>query len=170
MSFLKIHLDSGSSVQRSISAFRSLVPLLACFGMLGLTASVYYFRPKRDLSNLEFVDSDVHARSIDWRMLRAEKIQLADNTPVRIPGFMVPLEDGEDKVTEFLLVPYSRTCVHTATPPRNQIVHVQMATHLPVNADIRHPVWVYGTLRSQSSKAGYQMMSTKIVPLEGEPQ
>lgn len=36
---------------------------------------------------------------------------------VSIPGFMVPLEDDDNEVTEFLLVPYAGACIHTPPPP-----------------------------------------------------
>ncbi|MBP6276782.1 MAG: DUF3299 domain-containing protein [Limnohabitans sp.] len=43
---------------------------------------------------------------------------------VRLPGFLVPLEDVPDGMKEFLLVPYFGACVHSPAPPANQIVHV----------------------------------------------
>lgn len=43
---------------------------------------------------------------------------------VRIPGFLVPLEDVPGGMKEFLLVPYFGACVHSPPPPANQIVHV----------------------------------------------
>jgi hypothetical protein len=38
-----------------------------------------------------------------------------DGKPVRIPGYLLPLEFDGDKVSEFLLVPYVGACIHT--PP-----------------------------------------------------
>ncbi len=43
---------------------------------------------------------------------------------VRIPGFVVPLEDTNDGLKEFLLVPYFGACIHSPPPPANQIIHV----------------------------------------------
>jgi hypothetical protein len=43
---------------------------------------------------------------------------------VRIPGFVVPLEDTKDGIREFLLVPYFGACVHSPPPPANQLIHV----------------------------------------------
>ncbi len=43
---------------------------------------------------------------------------------VRLPGFLVPLEDVPGGIKEFLLVPYFGACVHSPPPPANQIVHV----------------------------------------------
>ena len=59
---------------------------------------------------------------------RVAKTHLAneelDGKPVRIPGYLLPLEFDGDKVSEFLLVPYVGACIHTPPPPPNQIVHV----------------------------------------------
>ncbi|MBI2319708.1 MAG: DUF3299 domain-containing protein, partial [Betaproteobacteria bacterium] len=43
---------------------------------------------------------------------------------IRIPGFIVPLENSRGQITEFLLVPYFGACIHTPPPPSNQIIHV----------------------------------------------
>src|SRR6187399_1445007 len=72
---------------------------------------------------------------VDWRTLRGlnyrtgektEALQKVDGKKVKVPGFMVPLEDEEEMVTEFLLVPYVGACIHTPPPPPNQIVLVRM--------------------------------------------
>lgn len=140
--------------------------------MLSLTAAVYLLRPKRDLSDRNFTsvnESSTGVRSIDWRTLRQKSGQQPEEVNVKIPGFMIPLEDGAEDVTEFLLVPYSRSCIHTPTPPRNQIVYVQMAANTHAHADIANPVWVYGTLSPQPDQtAAFRMLSTKIIPLEGD--
>ena len=44
-----------------------------------------------------------------------------DNTKIKIPGFVVPLEMKEGTtVTEFLLVPFFGACLHQPPPPPNQ--------------------------------------------------
>ena len=44
---------------------------------------------------------------------------ILDGRMVRIPGFIVPLdEDSEGRVTDFFLVPYVGACIHVP-PPRN---------------------------------------------------
>ena len=47
---------------------------------------------------------------------------------VRIPGFVVPLEDTNEGLKEFLLVPYFGACIHSPPPPANQIIHVLART------------------------------------------
>ena len=45
-----------------------------------------------------------------------------------LPGFVLPLEYKDKKVTEFLLVPWVGACIHTPPPPPNQIVHIVAKT------------------------------------------
>jgi hypothetical protein len=43
-----------------------------------------------------------------------------DGAAVRIPGYVVPLEQTKEGVKEFLLVPYFGACIHSPPPPSNQ--------------------------------------------------
>jgi hypothetical protein len=79
-----------------------------------------------DLSALD--DGDPRANAMLMKMQ-----EVSNNAPtnpamngaeVKIPGFIVPLEEAKGEVTEFLLVPYFGACIHTPPPPANQIVHV----------------------------------------------
>jgi hypothetical protein len=66
----------------------------------------------------------------------------------RVPGYMVPLEDNLEEVTEFLLVPYPGACLHVPPPPPNQIVHVIMEGNKKAHVRLwMEAVWVEGTLR-----------------------
>ncbi|MBT2335069.1 DUF3299 domain-containing protein [Variovorax paradoxus] len=47
-----------------------------------------------------------------------------DGTAARLSGFVVPLDNTQGGIREFLLVPYFGACIHTPPPPANQIVHV----------------------------------------------
>ncbi len=64
---------------------------------------------------------------------------------VRIPGFVVPLEDTKDGIKEFLLVPYFGACVHSPPPPSNQIIHVLPKTPAKGFRSM-DAVWITGTL------------------------
>lgn len=101
------------------------------------------------------------ARELWWKTMRgfdyrkgtvSEELKAFDGTRVKIPGFMVPLEDDAEKVREFLLVPYMGACIHTPPPPPNQIVLVRMAPGKSAAMDWYSPVWVEGVFRV--SKAG----------------
>ena len=80
---------------------------------------------------------------------------------VKIPGYMVPLDLVEGKVTSSLLVPYFGACIHVPPPPPNQIVHVKFEEPVEIDS-IWDPVWVTGKLgierfASDFVEAGYSM-------------
>ena len=68
---------------------------------------------------------------------------------VRIPGYVLPLREGEDKVFEFLLVPWVGACIHTPPPPANQIVHVKLEKGFDLGDDMYTPVWVNGVMKTE---------------------
>ena len=72
--------------------------------------------------------------------------------PVRIPGYLLPLEYDGDKVVEFFLVPYVGACIHTPPPPPNQIVHVETSEGFSVEG-LYTPVWVNGLLENERSES-----------------
>jgi uncharacterized protein len=95
--------------------------------------------------------------TLSWQMMRGLDYRTGEMTPelqaiinglARVPGYMVPLEDNLEEVTEFLLVPYPGACIHVPPPPPNQIVHVIMEGDR--KAQVRlwiESVWVEGTLK-----------------------
>ena len=63
--------------------------------------------------------------------LLSEMRQAWDNAPtepslngsrVKLPGYLVPLEETAAGHTEFLLVPYFGACIHTPPPDRKNVV------------------------------------------------
>ena len=94
-------------------------------------------------------------KSVDWKMLGGLNtstgvapalLKAVDGTVVRIPGFVVPLDDFQEEGAEFLLVPYYGACVHTPPPPPNQIVMVAMAGRKSVKLNLFVAVWMSGRL------------------------
>ena len=75
-----------------------------------------------------------------------------DNTRVKLPGYLVPLEESAAGHTEFLLVPYFGACVHTPPPPANQIVLVVPAKPAAGYRSM-DTVWVSGTLKATRSNS-----------------
>jgi hypothetical protein len=76
-----------------------------------------------------------------------------DGAAIRLPGFMVPLEQSKEGITEFLLVPYHGACIHTPPPPANQIVHVR--SRAPVKGfQTMSAVWVTGVLNTARKDSG----------------
>jgi hypothetical protein len=125
-----------------------------------------------DLSALQ--DGDPRANEMLIKMQQA-----ADNAPtntalngveVRIPGFVVPLEENKGEVSEFLLVPYFGACIHTPPPPANQILHVRPAT--PAKFRAMDTVWVSGKLETQRNDSmmgvsGYHMVAQSVTKYTG---
>lgn len=90
---------------------------------------------------------------------------------VSIPGFMVPLEDDLDVVTEFLLVPYAGACIHVPPPPPNQIVYVKMNKNTKVQVTFTDPILVTGTLQistvqSPYGDVSYDLSGESVVPYQ----
>jgi len=87
-----------------------------------------------------------------------------------MPGFIIPLEQDSDGVTEFMLVPYVGACIHVPPPPPNQLVVVTTETPWPED-DLWDPVWVTGTMRTalQSTdiaQAGYALRADAMETYE----
>ena len=88
---------------------------------------------------------------------------------VRVPGFMVPLEDFANEVSEFLLVPYVGACVHTPPPPPNQLVYVKMEGQQSVEVSFWDPVWIYGKLEVEETENVYGSVSFLLSGTEVKP-
>jgi len=88
--------------------------------------------------------------------------------PVRLPGFVVPLDADRDALREFLLVPYFGACIHSPPPPANQIVHVTSERGL-TKMRTMDTVWVEGVLSerrrtSEMGVSGYAMRAHRVYP------
>ncbi len=71
------------------------------------------------------------------------------NQKIRLPGFVVPVEYGDNQViTEFFLVPYFGACIHVPPPPPNQIIYVKYPQGLTVDA-LYDPFWIEGELLTE---------------------
>lgn len=128
---------------------------------------------KRDLQGLQ--DSDPKAQQY-MRELRevldtAPTVSELDGALIKMPGYVVPLEQAKGGLTEFLLVPYYGACIHTPPPPANQIVHVKSSR--PVTGfEAMSAVWVTGTLKatrrdSGMGVSGYALSLSKMEPYRG---
>lgn len=102
--------------------------------------------------------------TVNWQILKTlTSAASAQKSPafalqgkqVSIPGFMVPLEDDENEVTEFLLVPYAGACIHTPPPPPNQMVYVKMDRNLKVKMSFVDPIVVTGQLKISTIVSPY---------------
>ncbi len=124
--------------------------------VLSILAGVFLFQNRSTLSMGDTVE-------VDWKLLgeldyitgqAPSELQALDGQEVRIPGFMVPLEDDMKSVTEFLLVPSPQACIHVPPPPPNQMVLVEKDG--TENAKVEFgPIWIYGKLQLHSKRHQY---------------
>ncbi|GGB95756.1 lipoprotein [Oxalicibacterium flavum] len=119
---------------------------------------------------MELPDSDPKVAEFYERMREvwdnAPTVAAMNGRRVKLPGYLVPLDQIKGGVVEFLLVPYFGACVHLPPPPANQIIQVKTPKPVPLNT--MSAVWVSGTLqvkRSDSSMgiSGYSMDAKKVV-------
>jgi uncharacterized protein len=108
--------------------------------------------------------------SVKERNLMRQMREIWDNAPtnpkmdgaqVRLPGYVVPLEEVKGELKEFLLVPYFGACVHSPPPPSNQIVHVIASPPLK-GVRTMDAVWVSGTLTVQRTDSAMGVSSYQI--------
>ncbi len=118
------------------------------------------------------------APPIDWRLLAGldyltgkttDTLKALNGKEVRVPGFVVPLDDFMEDGAEFLLVPYYGACVHTPPPPPNQIIFVQMANKKAVKLTLFDAIWMHGklkiaTVESPYGTVGFTLDGTKMEP------
>ncbi len=112
---------------------------------------------------------------VDWRLLSemdyisgkaTSELDALNGKAVKIPGFMVPLEDNQRDVVEFLLVPSAQACIHVPPPPPNQMVYVKMKKGTDV---ANGPIWVHGTLNLVTKSSMYGDASFELVGEVVEP-
>ena len=118
------------------------------------------------------------AVNVDWRILAgldyengraSDTLRKLDGKLVRVPGFVVPLDDAMEEGAEFLLVPYYGACVHTPPPPPNQMAFVQMAGRRSVRLNLFDAVWMEGTLRIKNVDSPYGQVGFEIEGLAAKP-
>jgi hypothetical protein len=93
-----------------------------------------------------------------------------DGKNVRIPGYITPLSFADEKLREFLLVPYHGACIHRPPPPGNQIVFVAEASGI-VEERLYQPVWITGILRAKPvgtavADVGYSLENAAAAPYD----
>jgi len=130
------------------------------------------FKEFKDLNFQMMDDGDPRASAMLKKMR-----EVWDNAPVnadmvgqtvRLPGFVVPLEDSKEGLKEFLLVPYFGACVHSPPPPANQIVHV-LPKSPARGLRSMDAVWITGTLTtgrtdSYMGAASYRIEALSVAP------
>lgn len=99
---------------------------------------------------------------------------------VLIDGHVLPLKWENERVTEFLLVPWVGACIHTPPPPPNQIIHVSYPEGLTVkrrfdalrlSGKLRHEAKTHDLFLIDGSRkipASYQLTGAKLIGAAGK--
>ena len=112
-----------------------------------------------------------HYKTLEWRVLRgldtktgeaSAGVKAVEGGSIKISGYMVPFDDDQERVTQFLLVPVAGMCIHLPPPPANQIILVEMANGEAKLVDWNRQVNVYGLLEISASQSPYGAVSYKI--------
>ena len=87
---------------------------------------------------------------------------------VRIPGFVVPLEDTKDGMKEFLLVPYFGACIHSPPPPANDdsVACAPAAVAMPEKEPETRPRAVVPQLRAELERLVSDMAETMYAAID----
>jgi hypothetical protein len=100
--------------------------------------------------------------TVGWSTLKtlnsaqpASPAHALNNKLVAVPGFMVPLEDDADQVTEFLLVPFAGACIHVPPPPPNQMIYVKLKGSQKAKMSFTEPIMVTGELHVATVQSPY---------------
>jgi hypothetical protein len=120
---------------------------------------------------------------ISWKALRgynlksgkmSEMLTKLNGKAIRIPGFMVPLDDMDyESVGRFLLVPDPQACIHVPPPPANQMIYVVMKGKKKAPVTWGVPVVLAGELkvksiRSQFGVVSFQVAGESVKPYTGK--
>lgn len=144
------------------------------------------------LANAESFERTLRGEGVDFDTLIAEYaawktameqrgsvlVDSLDGKPIRMPGYLLPLDFFPDGQNDFLLVPYLGACIHVPPPPPNQIVFVRTAKPFVVR-ELHTPVWVTGRMSAKSSTralffvdgtadidVGYALLGDDVQPYE----
>ncbi len=90
---------------------------------------------KKDSLQLLLLADDIKIDSLlmmrtkitDLRRQKSEGVNAGlHGSKIKIAGFLLPLNLIDEKVTEFLLVPWVGACIHTPPPPKNQLIYIKV--------------------------------------------
>lgn len=129
---------------------------------------------------ISFPPKPVDDHEVTWGTLReldkdtgkaSEAVKSLEGKEIRVPGYIVPLDDDSRSLTEFLLVPYAGACVHTPPPPPNQMIYVRMVRGQKADYGLMDAVWLQGKLfigrkNSPYGPTFYAMTATTVQPYQ----
>lgn len=181
------------SVALSSVKFGLIAALLVLFSTLNPTQAANYeeidwvaLMPEDDLSALlnrpEFLNDiadgsaadsvddfaskqleDEQAQRYQQALVSTRVIEAFDGKAIRIPGFIVPLEQNdEQKATAFFVVPYFGACLHMPPPPPNQILYVEYEEGIAVE-NLYDPYWFEGTVKIDNHESALGTSAYSLV-------
>ncbi len=136
--------------------------------------------PSSQKASLPLTESSKEEKEVTWATLRelddktgkaSDTIKQLEGKEIRVPGYIVPLDDDSRSLTEFLLVPYAGACVHTPPPPPNQMIYVKMLRGQKADHGLMDAVWLTGKLfvgrrGSPYGPTFYAMTATTVDPYQ----
>ncbi|MEC8297209.1 MAG: DUF3299 domain-containing protein [Pseudomonadota bacterium] len=181
------------SVTLSSVKFGLIAALLVLFSTLNPTQAANYeeidwvaLMPEDDLSALlnrpEFLNDiadgsaadsvddfaskqleDEQAQRYQQALVSTRVIEAFEGKAIRIPGFIVPLEQNdEQKATAFFVVPYFGACLHMPPPPPNQILYVEYKEGIAVE-NLYDPYWFEGTVKIDNHESALGTSAYSLV-------
>ena len=181
------------SVTLSSVKFGLIAALLVLFSTLNPTQAANYeeidwvaLMPEDDLSALlnrpEFLNDiadgsaadsvddfaskqleDEQAQRYQQALVSTRVIEAFDGKAIRLPGFIVPLEQNdEQKATAFFVVPYFGACLHMPPPPPNQILYVEYKEGIAVE-NLYDPYWFEGTVKIDNHESALGTSAYSLV-------
>lgn len=117
-------------------------------------------------------------KPLEWRVLRGLEVKSGKSSPelagftganIKIKGFMVPFDDEDEQVSEFLLVPQAGMCIHTPPPPPNQIILVEVSTGGANRVEWDKEVSVYGQFQIVDGNSPYGKTGFKVSAVRARP-
>ncbi|WP_287133421.1 DUF3299 domain-containing protein [Alteromonas sp.] len=181
------------SVTLSSVKFGLIAALLVLFSTLNPTQAANYeeidwvaLMPEDDLSALlnrpEFLNDiadgsaadsvddfaskqleDEQAQRYHQALVSTRVREAFDGKAIRIPGFIVPLEQNdEQKATAFFVVPYFGACLHMPPPPPNQILYVEYKEGIAVE-NLYDPYWFEGTVKIDNHESALGTSAYSLV-------
>ncbi len=95
------------------------------------------------------------ARREEIKALRTKQasatVKSLNGAHISIPGYALPLAYEDEKITEFLLVPWVGACIHTPPPPPNQIIFVRAPEGMAYQERFA-PVLLTGRIEAKSGE------------------
>ncbi|KXJ61384.1 MAG: hypothetical protein AXW14_02465 [Alteromonas sp. Nap_26] len=96
---------------------------------------------------------DKQAQQYQSALTSTRVIKEFDGKAIRIPGFIVPLEQNdEQQVTTFFVVPYFGACLHMPPPPPNQILFVEYKEGIALE-NLYDAYWFEGTINIENHES-----------------